>query len=124
MIGWRFIYAEKLAPIIYFLQGLRAESPNTTIGVKRMGDLDHQSFLAAAKKMCPRKCSKREVDRMAMEICSQWEMYIRDSNWHPFRTITDEEGNAKVCIYITYHPQSIRAYYSWCWIIFFLLLWC
>lgn len=62
------------------------------IGVKRMGELDEKPFLNAAK----RKYSGDEANLKAVELCSLWEHYLKDPNWHPMLVLTDEEGNAKV----------------------------
>ncbi|XP_027343676.1 factor of DNA methylation 4 isoform X1 [Abrus precatorius] len=61
------------------------------IGVKRMGELDGMPFVKAAKG----KFSDDEVNVKAVELCSQWEDYLRDPSWFPFRVLTDKEGNAK-----------------------------
>ncbi|KAJ4844090.1 hypothetical protein Tsubulata_027520 [Turnera subulata] len=70
---------------------------NTTarslIGVKRMGALDSKPFLKEAK----RKFQPGEADEKALELCSQWEEYLRDPSWHPFKVVTDGDGNSKVC---------------------------
>ncbi|XP_061340960.1 factor of DNA methylation 4-like [Gastrolobium bilobum] len=61
------------------------------IGVKRMGELDSKLFVKAAK----RKFSDDEVNVRAVELCSQWEAYLRDPSWHPFKIVSDKEGNPK-----------------------------
>ncbi|WJX74433.1 hypothetical protein P8452_58087 [Trifolium repens] len=79
-------------------------SPNAraTISVKRMGKLAIKPFEEAAKKKfsdevnaeTKRKISNKALKAKAEELCSQWEEYLRDPNWHPFRIITDK-GNDK-----------------------------
>ncbi|KAK2424965.1 protein INVOLVED IN DE NOVO [Trifolium repens] len=79
-------------------------SPNAraTISVKRMGKLAIKPFEKAAKKKffdevnaeTKRKISNKALKAKAEELCSQWEEYLRDPNWHPFRIITDK-GNDK-----------------------------
>lgn len=64
------------------------------IGVKRMGDLDVKPFQMAIKRIC----SKEEADVKTLEVCSLWETYLADPNWHPFKIITDKEGRAKEII--------------------------
>ncbi|KAG5565083.1 hypothetical protein RHGRI_001091 [Rhododendron griersonianum] len=70
------------------INGLTGQSSRATIGIKRMGDLDSKPFYIAAK----RKYGK-EADSKAMELCSLWDAYLRDPNWHPFKIIrgSDEE---------------------------------
>lgn len=57
-----------------------------------MGELDGKPFVGAAR----RKFSDEEADVRAVELCSQYEAYLRDPNWHPFKVLTDKEGKAKV----------------------------
>lgn len=59
---------------------------NSHIGVKRMGELDNKPFHEAIK----RKYSEVEADDRASEICSLWEEYLRDPEWHPFKVITED----------------------------------
>lgn len=81
------------------LQGARKElincfkyySTRLHIGVKRMGELDNKPFLTAAK----RKYSAEEADEKAAEQCSLWQEYLRHPSWHPFKILTDKEGNCK-----------------------------
>lgn len=71
-----------------------------------MGELDIKPFVKAAKrkfcddevgvKAAKRKISNDEVGVKAAEWCSQWEDYLRDPSWHPFKVLTDKEGKAKV----------------------------
>ncbi|KAJ1406895.1 Zinc finger-XS domain [Sesbania bispinosa] len=71
--------------------GKRPSRTRAFISVKRMGELDGKPFLEAAKI----KFSKDEVDLKAVELCSQWEDYIRNPSWHPFKVLADKEGNTK-----------------------------
>ncbi|KAM5583640.1 factor of DNA methylation 4 [Rosa sericea] len=64
------------------------------IGVKRMGDLDVRPFQIAIKN----RYSKEEADVKTLEVCSLWETYLADPNWHPFKIITDKEGRLKEII--------------------------
>ena len=57
-----------------------------------MGELDEKPFLSAAK----RKYSGDEVNLKAVELCSQYEAYLRDPTWFPFKVLIDKEGKAKV----------------------------
>ncbi|KAB1225957.1 hypothetical protein CJ030_MR1G006675 [Morella rubra] len=73
------------------INGLREVTARANIGIKIMGELDTKPFFAATK----RKFSKEEEDVKAVEQCSQWEDYLRDPSWHPFKIIVDKAGNAK-----------------------------
>ncbi|XP_052204647.1 protein INVOLVED IN DE NOVO 2-like [Diospyros lotus] len=65
------------------INGLKEMPRHGDVGVKRMGELDNRPFYEAAK----RKYNAAEAEVRAVEICSLWEEYIRDSNWHPFKVI-------------------------------------
>ncbi|KAK7272065.1 hypothetical protein RJT34_28443 [Clitoria ternatea] len=65
---------------------LRNSSSRVNIGVKKMGELDGKPFVTVAK----RKFAGEEADVKAVEFCSQWEAYLRDPNWHPFKIVTDK----------------------------------
>ena len=67
--------------------------PRAFIGVKRMGDLDGKPFHEASKI----KFLDEEAEEKALELCSLWEVRLRDPSWHPFKVILDKEGNSKVC---------------------------
>ncbi|KAK1398580.1 Factor of DNA methylation 4 [Heracleum sosnowskyi] len=56
---------------------------NSTIGVKRMGDLDHKPIVSVAKIKYP----AAEAGVKAMEFTSLLDTRIRDSNWYPFKVI-------------------------------------
>ncbi|XWS28829.1 hypothetical protein CRYUN_Cryun25bG0105100 [Craigia yunnanensis] len=81
------------------LQGARKElincfkdvSTRAHIGVKIMGELDSKPFYISAKRIY----SVEEADEKAAELCSLWQEYLRDPNWHPFKILTDKEGNSK-----------------------------
>jgi hypothetical protein len=57
---------------------------NSHLGVKRMGELENKPFYDAMK----RKYNESEAEDMASELCSLWEEFLRDPNWHPFKVIT------------------------------------
>jgi hypothetical protein len=75
-----------------------------------MGKLAIKPFEEAAKKKfsdevnaeTKRKISNKALKAKAEELCSQWEEYLKDPNWHPFKIITDN-GNSKV------HSTSITS---------------
>lgn len=56
-----------------------------------MGELDNKPFHDARKM----KYGESEVDEKTSELCSLWEEYLRDPDWHPFKVIT-VDGNSKV----------------------------
>ncbi|KAL2333252.1 hypothetical protein Fmac_014465 [Flemingia macrophylla] len=63
------------------------------IRVKRMGELDTRPFLEAMKK----RYNEEEAEERASELCSFWEEYLKDPDWHPFKVIM-VEGKAKEII--------------------------
>ncbi|XP_024199539.1 factor of DNA methylation 1 isoform X2 [Rosa chinensis] len=77
-----------------FINGLGGLNFCTTIGVKRMGELDNKPFQTS----CKRQYSKKEADDKAATLYSQWEGYLRDPNWYPFTTSMDSCGNSKLTI--------------------------
>jgi len=74
------------------LQGIADISTRSEIGVKRMGELDNGPFLEARKK----RYNEKEAEDKALELCSLWEEYLTDPNWHPFKVVM-VEGKEKVC---------------------------
>ncbi|KAK7402192.1 hypothetical protein VNO78_14252 [Psophocarpus tetragonolobus] len=66
----------------------KTNNSRALISVKRMGELDGIPFVEAAK----RKFSDDEADVKAVELCSQYEAYLRDPNWFPFKVVTDDKG--------------------------------
>ncbi|KAL6503699.1 hypothetical protein OROGR_025622 [Orobanche gracilis] len=65
------------------VNGLKEMSINSHIGVKRMGELDSQPFHRAMK----RRYNEAEADERATELCSLWEEYLRDPEWHPIKVV-------------------------------------
>ncbi|KAF4392667.1 hypothetical protein F8388_003087 [Cannabis sativa] len=63
------------------ISGLKELPGRALIGVKRMGELDSKPFLEAMK----RKYNEEEAEDRAMELCSLWEEYLKDPDWHPFQ---------------------------------------
>ncbi|CAL0315721.1 unnamed protein product [Lupinus luteus] len=51
------------------------------IGVKRMGELDTRPFVETMKKTY----NEEDVEERASELCSLWEEYLKDPDWHPFK---------------------------------------
>ncbi|KAG5109780.1 hypothetical protein JHK82_039003 [Glycine max] len=69
------------------INGIKEISCRANVGVKRMGELDIRPFLEAMKK----KYNDEDAEDRASELCSLWEEYIKDPDWHPFK-ITMIEG--------------------------------
>ncbi|GAB2288730.1 hypothetical protein Dimus_023047 [Dionaea muscipula] len=65
------------------INGMKDMSNRAPISVKRMGELDTVPFHDA----CKRKYRGELADDKAVEICSLWEEYLRDPEWHPFKMI-------------------------------------
>ncbi|XP_026377419.1 protein INVOLVED IN DE NOVO 2-like [Papaver somniferum] len=64
------------------ISGLREMSGGRAlIGVKRMGELDDKPFHEA----CKRKYGSES--NQATLMCSAWEEYLRDPDWHPYKII-------------------------------------
>ncbi|KAJ0986563.1 hypothetical protein J5N97_004919 [Dioscorea zingiberensis] len=62
-------------------------SGGTTIGIKRMGDLDEKPFRVACKK----RYSADEADTKAAVLCSGWQEEIKQPSWQPYKTV-DVDG--------------------------------
>ncbi|KAK4487817.1 hypothetical protein RD792_003553 [Penstemon davidsonii] len=62
---------------------------NPDIGIKRMGELDTKPFHEAMK----RKYSDAEADERATDLCSLWEEYLRDPEWHPMQVVEIDGKN-------------------------------
>ncbi|KAJ7960130.1 Factor of DNA methylation 2 [Quillaja saponaria] len=52
-----------------------------------MGELDTRPFHEAMK----RKYNEEDAEERASELCSLWEEYLKDPDWHPFKVTTVEE---------------------------------
>lgn len=87
-----------MTQIKLLFQGLKDMSISAHIGVKRMGELDSHPFHEAMK----RKYSDTQADEKATELCSLWEEYLRDPEWHPIKVVningkhqvTEKENNS------------------------------
>ncbi|XP_023904774.1 protein INVOLVED IN DE NOVO 2 [Quercus suber] len=62
------------------------------IGVKRMGELNSKPFHEAMK----RKYNEEEAEDRASELCSLWEEYLKDPDWHPLKVITVDGKHQQV----------------------------
>lgn len=65
------------------INSLKEIGSDARIGIKRMGELDNKPFHEAMK----RKYNEEEAYERASELCSLWEEYLRDPDWHPFKVI-------------------------------------
>ncbi|KAJ0986544.1 hypothetical protein J5N97_004900 [Dioscorea zingiberensis] len=59
----------------------------TTIGIKRMGELDVKPFQVA----CNKRYSADEAYTKAAELCSGWQEELKQPLWHPYK-IVDVDG--------------------------------
>lgn len=83
--------------LLMYLQGWPDHNFDTSIGIKRMGELDVQLFQRALKENFPRS----KVDEKAVELCSLWQDYIRNPEWHPFKIVKipgSEERKVRISI--------------------------
>ncbi|KAF6137794.1 hypothetical protein GIB67_040502 [Kingdonia uniflora] len=60
-----------------------AMTNRSTIGMKRMGELDSKTF----RDTCMYKFPSEEWFIKSAELCSTWQENIKDSAWHPFKKI-------------------------------------
>ncbi|XVF24677.1 hypothetical protein REPUB_Repub13aG0148000 [Reevesia pubescens] len=73
------------------IQGLQELlGARTIIGLKRMGELDSKAF----QDTCKLRCSPDEAEIKATTLCSLWQENVKNSEWHPFKILT-EGGNLK-----------------------------
>ncbi|GMI92152.1 factor of DNA methylation 4 [Hibiscus trionum] len=93
LVRERVISNELLDARKELITGLNDISTGTraSIGVKRLGELDIKPFRIAAR----RKYKGVEANLKAAELCSQFQDYLLDPHWHPFKTLTDKDGNSK-----------------------------
>lgn len=60
-------------------------SSRAQIGVKRMGELDNAPFQEAMRRKY--QYNVEEAEEKASELCSLWEDYLKDPDWHPFKVV-------------------------------------
>ncbi|XP_057978966.1 factor of DNA methylation 1-like isoform X2 [Malania oleifera] len=53
----------------------------TTIGIKRMGEINQQPF----KEACLQKFSGGDWEMKSLELSSLWQEYVKNPSWHPFK---------------------------------------
>ncbi|KAM0004881.1 hypothetical protein Hdeb2414_s0002g00046191 [Helianthus debilis subsp. tardiflorus] len=58
-------------------------SGHTSIGVKRMGEIDSKPFLDA----CKVKYGSEEAQIKASELCSMWQEELKNPAWHPVKVV-------------------------------------
>ncbi|KAJ0075564.1 hypothetical protein Patl1_34751 [Pistacia atlantica] len=76
----------------------------TTIGTKKMGEIDPKPFQNA----CKQKFSPEEAQVQASTLCSLWQKNLKNPEWHPFKII-EGGGNAKpeVACLISFLPYIV-----------------
>ena len=57
-----------------------------------MGELESKPFHEAMQ----RKYNKEEAEDRASELCSLWEEYLKDPDWHPLKVITVDGNHQQV----------------------------
>ncbi|VFQ67213.1 unnamed protein product [Cuscuta campestris] len=77
------------------INALTKSTCRASIGVKRMGQLDIEPFLAATR----REFSSHEAEDRAALLCTEWEENLADPAWHPFTIKTDKSGNYEEVIH-------------------------
>ncbi|KAG4941301.1 hypothetical protein AAZX31_16G119700 [Glycine max] len=68
------------------VDGMKELSSHSNIRLKRMGEIDTIPFLDAMKK----RYNEEEAEERASELCSLWEEYLKNPDWHPFKVIMVE----------------------------------
>ncbi|XP_031269970.1 factor of DNA methylation 1-like [Pistacia vera] len=74
----------------------------TTIGIKKMGEIDPKPFQNA----CKQKFSPEEAQVQASTLCSLWQKNLKNPEWHPFKII-EVGGNAKPEVLISKCKQYL-----------------
>ncbi|KAK6139548.1 hypothetical protein DH2020_026694 [Rehmannia glutinosa] len=64
------------------------------IGIKRTGAIDEKAF----KNACELKFPVEGAPAEAVELCSVWQEKLKNPEWHPFRIVVDENGNAQILL--------------------------
>ncbi|XP_051136179.1 factor of DNA methylation 1-like [Andrographis paniculata] len=75
------------------IEGLKEmlSSCRVNIGIKRMGEINEKPF----KDACKARFSPQEADLKAVELVSLWQEKMKNPDWHPFRIVEDNKGNAE-----------------------------
>ncbi|KAF8393058.1 hypothetical protein HHK36_021299 [Tetracentron sinense] len=61
----------------------------SNIGIKRMGELDEKPFENACKQKFPHE----DALVKSAELCSLWQEYLKKPEWHPFKIVSNGEGD-------------------------------
>lgn len=89
-----FIRSEALvSDYLNAFQGLKDNPSSAHIGIKRMGELDTKPFYEAIKQKYK---SEADAEERASELCSLWDEYLKDPEWHPTKVIINN-GKPEVC---------------------------
>ncbi|KAL6495836.1 hypothetical protein OROGR_030399 [Orobanche gracilis] len=56
-----------------------------------MGEIDEKAF----RNTCNKRFPSGEAEMKAVELCSLWQEKLKNAEWHPFRVVEDEKGNAQ-----------------------------
>ncbi|KAJ9189922.1 hypothetical protein P3X46_001170 [Hevea brasiliensis] len=78
--------------LIQVLKDTLSSTVRTTIGIKRMGEIDEKPFLNTFKQRFP----PEEAQLQASTQCSLWQQYLNNPEWHPFKIIYYAEGNSEI----------------------------
>lgn len=65
-------------------------APHSTVGLKRMGELNPKVF----RKRAP---AGKDADMWATIVSSKWQEELKDPTWHPFKVV-GPEGKEEVII--------------------------
>uniref|UniRef100_A0A2P2J5K1 Factor of DNA methylation 1-5/IDN2 domain-containing protein n=1 Tax=Rhizophora mucronata TaxID=61149 RepID=A0A2P2J5K1_RHIMU len=66
----------------FLLQGLQEMlNYRTTFAIKRMGEINHEAF----QEVCLLKFVNEDWKEKAAVLCSLWQEYLKDGQWHPFK---------------------------------------
>lgn len=64
----------------------------STVGIKRMGEINENPF----KDACLKKFLGNDWEGRSMELCSSWQAEVNDPNWQPFKKM-HKNGKYQVC---------------------------
>uniref|UniRef100_A0ACD5Y2Z8 Uncharacterized protein n=2 Tax=Avena sativa TaxID=4498 RepID=A0ACD5Y2Z8_AVESA len=66
-------------------------NPRSNVVIKRMGELDEKAFVRACKERYG-----ADAETKALELCSLWQDYLRDANWHPFKMVATGDTHEQI----------------------------
>lgn len=76
----------------------------TNIGIIRMGELSVKPFIKECKQRYP---ASRTMEKAAPSF-SEWQEYIQDPEWHPFKVIEIEGKGNEVCMLLLSFKFSVQ----------------